>query len=142
MEDFDIKNFPIKPTPDPTDHLFGVDQNGDIFQMPAPQALNDSSTNWQTATLNSGWQHKLTSVKFRKNTVGQLEITGAASASPANSGVLFTLPAEYRPDESKTSLAVSENGIISISIGTNGSISVGSNAIASITFPNFPLSLS
>lgn len=82
---------------------------------------------WILPGLGNGWAHKVgagySSLMYRKNEFGYLEIKGHVDPSGATGQILFTLPTVYRPAHNIDGVAFySTNGILQID--TSGNVSI------------------
>lgn len=96
------------------------------------EKVNTKQPNWITATLQNGWTGTL---HYRKNSLGQLEIAGVINAGTVSWGtIIATLPAEYKPKTwtSMPMFITDGNGIMGISMATDGAIKIYSPASGTV----------
>ena len=101
----------------------------------------ESPTN---ATLQNGWttyDSSFGTPQFSKDKQGRVLLSGLAGHTPVNGGVIFTLPAGYRPEKSMFFVAASDhpNGFSKVLINhSNGEVSVTTtgNNITWVSFDN------
>ena len=100
-----------------------IDGSGNVsFTAPATNILSDSG--WITVTLNSGYTHygdPYGPVKYRK--IGNIvNIQGITNENPT--GVVFTLPAGYRPEIQIIVSAAMNNDQGRLDIQKNGNVEI------------------
>lgn len=104
-------------------------QQGVALNSAIGQKADKQQPAWQTATLLNGW---LGTIKYRKNTLGNLELNGVINDGVTTTGTtLFTLPVGYAPVATKYIIALKHtnsttgSSIVVIRIGADGNVGFG-----------------
>jgi hypothetical protein len=103
-----------------------------------------SGESWHTATLQNSWVNYgggFANASYRKMPDGRIEIKGLVKNGTLNTSI-FTLPAGYRPSESRIFTAVQgNNGVVRLNVASGGDVYTAgatSNAFQSIEASFYP----
>ena len=88
---------------------------------------------WQSATLNSGWSNTYgspyASAQFVKDTTGLVKVKGTVSGG---SGVIFTLPAGYRPTDTVIFPTWANSALGRLSVNSAGEVNLDSGTATNV----------
>jgi hypothetical protein len=95
-------------------------QAGSSSSLTVTPSTLSNNEGWSSLSLNAGFSG---TVQYRKNNIGNVEITGSFSTT-TTSGPIGTLPAGYRPSfiQYHTILNTNTGNSITLTIATNGEI--------------------
>lgn len=111
--------------------------------------ITNQLTSWTTVSVfGSGWSNNAGTnlARYRKNKIGQVEITGVVKNPTASGQLIFQLPVGFRPANQMGFIVMSTDDVGTqfnqILINTSGNITLfgtfGTNKVVNLNLPPFP----
>lgn len=100
-----------------------VDNGGTYAWVPLARQVTTPDTVWIAPALQNSWQNQAgyNTAGYRRDALGWVHLKGAVNSG---SGVVFTLPAGYRPAANEPRSTITSGGTTRVDVGSDGTVGI------------------